>query len=61
MVFTVDVKKFRMPKSMAAEMNKNAANTKNNKSKEPKKGNIIIMLSDYQINKGISDSIFKKT
>lgn len=61
MVFTVDTKKFRMPKSMAAEMNKNAVNAKDNKSKDPKKGNIIIVLSGYQINKGISDSVFKKS
>lgn len=60
MVFTVDTKKFRMPKSMAAEMNKNAVSAKSNKSGDPKKGNIIIVLSGYQINKGISDSIFKK-
>lgn len=60
MIFTVDVKKFRMPKSMAAEMNKNAAKAKTAKEKEAKKGSIIIIFKDYQLNKGISDSVFKK-
>ena len=60
MIFTVDVKKFRMPKSFTAEMNKNAATEKNDKEKEKKNGNITIVMTNYQVNKGIPDSVFKK-
>lgn len=58
MVFTVDVKKFKIPKSVAADMNNKPK--EEDKSKEKKKGQIAITLSNYQINKGISDSVFKK-
>lgn len=58
MIFTVDVKKFKIPKSVAADMNNKPK--EEDKSKDKKKGQIAITLSNYQINKGISDSIFKK-
>jgi len=61
MVFTVDVKKFKIPKSVAADINNSQSKaTAEEKAKENKKGKIIIKLSDYQINKGISDDVFKK-
>jgi len=61
MVFTVDVKKFKIPKSVAADINNSQSKaTTEEKAKENKKGKIIIKLSDYQINKGISDDVFKK-
>jgi hypothetical protein len=57
MVFTVDVKKFKVPKSVAADIN-------NSKKADPKadkkKGKIYIKLYNYQVNKGISDDVFKK-
>jgi len=56
MKFTVDIKKFKIPKSIAADINKNIAKTDD---KEKKKGVIIIKLSNYIINKGITDSFFK--
>ncbi|HLC82783.1 MAG TPA: hypothetical protein VJI69_03065, partial [Bacteroidia bacterium] len=58
MIFTVDVKKFKIPKSVAADMNNKPK--EEDKSKDKKKGQIAITLSNYQINKGISDSVFKK-
>ncbi len=58
MVFSVDIKKFKIPKGVTADMN-NAPDT-NDKAKEKKKGMIFITLTNYQINKGIPDSIFKK-
>ncbi len=61
MVFTVDVKKFKIPKSVAADINNSQAKaTAEEKAKENKKGKIIIKLSNYQINKGIADDVFKK-
>lgn len=59
MVFSIDVKKFKIPKSVAADINNNDKE-KTDKTKDPKKGKIYITLSDYQINKGLPDSIFKK-
>lgn len=59
MIFTVDASKFKMPKSVSHEMNA-AASDKNNKEKNNKKGKIFITLTNYQINKGIADSMFEK-
>lgn len=58
MTFTVDVKKFKIPKSVAADMNNKPK--EEDKKKDQKKGQIIITLANYQINKGIPDAIFKK-
>jgi len=55
--FTVDVKKFKMPKSVAADMHN--TDDKAKKKDERKNGTIIITLSDYKVNKGISDDFFK--
>jgi len=56
MIFEIDIKKFKMPKSVAADIN-----SSKNKSTETKikKGKIIINLKNYQINKGIDDAFFK--
>jgi len=59
LLFTVDIKKFKIPKSIAADIN---TNTKKEMGpeKETKKGKIRIELSNYLINKGIPDALFKK-
>ena len=54
--FTVDVKKFKMPKSISSDIN-NSEKAKKSKSKI---GTITIKLSGYLVNKGISDDFFKK-
>ncbi len=59
MIFSVDVKKFKIPKSVSGDIN-NSSTENPDKTKEPKKGKIYITLTNYQINKGISDAIFKK-
>lgn len=59
MVFSIDVKKFKIPKSVTADIN-NSSSDKTDKAKDPKKGKIFITLSSYQINKGVPDFIFKK-
>lgn len=56
MTFEIDVKKFKIPKSVAADIN----NSKKEKNKEKKKGTIVINLSDYTVNKGIDDALFVK-
>jgi outer membrane lipoprotein-sorting protein len=57
--FEIDVKKFKMPKSVAADINKTSTDKKKAKSKPKSKGTITITLTDYAVNTGLSDSIFK--
>ena len=57
MIFTVDVKKFKVPKGVSADIN-NPGSPKNDTGKEPKKGKIYITLKNYRVNKGIPESIF---
>jgi hypothetical protein len=59
MIFSVDVKKFKIPKGVATDIN-NTTDEKKKKENENKKGKIYITLSNYQVNKGIPDSKFKK-
>lgn len=59
MIFSVDVKKFKLPAGTTGDMNANAKKT-TDKPKDDKKGQITITLSNYQINKGIPDEFFKK-
>ncbi|MGZ4033469.1 MAG: hypothetical protein ACXVPU_11275 [Bacteroidia bacterium] len=59
MIFSVDMKKFKVPKSVSGDVNNSSAD-KTEKPKDPKKGKIFITLSNYQVNKGVPDSVFKK-
>jgi hypothetical protein len=54
--FTIEVKKFKIPKAVAADINSKA---KAPNGKEPKTGQIIISFSNYLLNKGFSDEVFK--
>ncbi len=56
MVFTVDVKKFKIPKGVAVDIQKSGKKN----TKTGNKGKIYIKISDYAINKGIPDDKFKK-
>jgi len=57
MVFEIDVKKFKLPKSVAADIN----NTDNKSQKDTrKKGTITVSMSDYNVNQGLSDTVFLK-
>jgi outer membrane lipoprotein-sorting protein len=57
MVFEVDIKKFKTPKAVAADIN---TTQKKEAEKFGKKGKIIIKLTNYLVNKGISDAVFNK-
>ena len=59
MIFTVDVKKFKIPKVMASDMNTPGKVPKANE-KESKKGVILIDLKNYKINQGLKDAFFKQ-
>lgn len=56
MSFTVDVKKFKMPKSVAADIR---SNTAKKKYKENEKGTIVLTVINYAINIGLTDGYFK--
>ncbi|MCE2712174.1 MAG: hypothetical protein LW688_06495 [Cryomorphaceae bacterium] len=57
MVFEIDVKKFKLPKSVAADIN-----NRDDKAKQDtrKKGTITVSLSNYSVNQGLSDALFVK-
>lgn len=55
-IFTIDVKKFKVPKAIAADIN----TTKQTESeKKQKPGYIYVNLSNYQINKPVPSNVFK--
>jgi outer membrane lipoprotein-sorting protein len=58
MIFTVDVKKFKIPKVMASDVSSSGKVPKPGE-KESKKGVILIDLKDYKINQGLKDAFFK--
>ncbi|HRH65826.1 MAG TPA: hypothetical protein PLU53_05980 [Bacteroidia bacterium] len=58
MTVTVDTKKFKIPKAVAADINNYNSNAKD-PAKQSKKGKIILGFSNYQVNKGVPDEIFK--
>ena len=53
--FSVDIKKFKIPKALAADINTSKSN-----KEEKSSGEIMVSLKNYQINKGIADSFFDK-
>lgn len=57
LVFEIDVKAFKLPKSVAADINKS---TTEKKTKPNNKGVITISLTDYKVNTGLGDAIFTK-
>ena len=59
MIFTVDVKKFKIPKVMASDVNSSSKAPKSDE-KESKKGIILIDLKNYKINQGLKDAFFKQ-
>jgi outer membrane lipoprotein-sorting protein len=59
MIFTVDVKKFKIPKAMATDI-QNVEKPPKGKEKESKKGTVVINLKNYKINQGLKDSFFKQ-
>lgn len=58
LIFTVDVKKFKIPKGVATDINKTS--TPDQSKTQAKTGEIIIDLTNYKVNLGIKDEIFKK-
>ncbi|MBK6837751.1 MAG: hypothetical protein IPG90_05315 [Bacteroidetes bacterium] len=59
MTVTVDTKKFKIPKAVSADINNYNSSAKD-PAKQSKKGRIILRFSEYKINQGIPDEIFKQ-
>lgn len=57
MIFTVDVKKFKIPKALANDLH-NQSKVPAVDDKRDKKGQILINLQNYKINTGLTDSLF---
>ncbi len=58
LIFTVDVKKFKIPKGVATDINKTGTTDPN--KPVAKTGEIIIDLTNYKVNLGIKDEVFVK-
>lgn len=56
MTFEIEVKKFKLPKSVTSDIN----NVKKEKAAKKKKGTIVLILTDYIVNSGLENSIFEK-
>ena len=59
MIFTVDMKKFKIPKVMTSDANSPTKAPKNTNNAS-KKGVILIDLKNYKINRGLNDEFFRK-
>jgi hypothetical protein len=57
-VFTIDVKKFKVPKALTADIN-TVTKTQREQENEAKQGKIYITISNYLINKSVPPEIFK--
>jgi hypothetical protein len=57
MVFTVDVKKFKIPKGVATDINKTSS--RETPTDQRKTGEIKVDLTGYKVNTGLSDQLFK--
>ncbi|MES2593092.1 MAG: hypothetical protein V4608_14510 [Bacteroidota bacterium] len=57
MVFSIDVKKFKLPKIMGSDIH-SKSDSENSPDEEKKKGKIYIDFTNYAINKGIPDAFF---
>jgi outer membrane lipoprotein-sorting protein len=58
-LFSFNTKDYKLPKGITFDFDDGSTKNTTTKSKAPKKGEIEIIVSKYQINKGISNDIFK--
>ena len=59
MVFSIDTRKFKVPKAVAADLNNVKSSTPKD-TKEKQKGMIYLQFTNYIINKGIPASVFSE-
>lgn len=58
MIFTIDVKKFKLPKSVAADLHQ--TKKKPGSEKDAQNGTITLTISNYQLNTGLKAAFFKQ-
>jgi outer membrane lipoprotein-sorting protein len=58
-LFSFNTKDYKLPKGITFDFDDGSTNKTPIKKETPKKGNIDIILSNYKINKGLSEDIFK--
>ena len=56
LIFTIETSKFKLPKALVVDLDSSPTGTDN---PENKKGKITIVFSNYLLNKGVDDKIFK--
>lgn len=56
MLFTVDIGKFKVPKVLAVDINRSSSEKT---GEEDKKGRITLTFSNYVVNKGVNNEVFK--
>ena len=58
-LFSFNTKDYKLPKGITFDFDDGSTQKSATKTNVPKKGEIEIVISKYQINKGISNDIFK--
>jgi outer membrane lipoprotein-sorting protein len=58
-IFTVDMKKFNLPRILTSEANE-PVKPKQQQEKAQKKGVIEVTFTNYRVNQGIKDSVFRQ-
>ncbi len=58
-LFSFNTKDYKLPKGITFDFDDGTTNSSTPKTEKYKKGEIEILFSNYEINKGISDDIFK--
>jgi len=58
-LFSFNTKDYKLPKGITFDFDDGTENKSNKTTEKPKKGEVEISISNYQINKGLSDDIFK--
>ncbi|GDX51938.1 hypothetical protein LBMAG27_09850 [Bacteroidota bacterium] len=57
LIFTIETSKFKLPKALVVDLD--SASTEDTGKPENKKGKITIVFSNYLVNKGVDDKVFK--
>lgn len=59
-VFSFNLDKLNIPATISGETDSEKSHKKNKNSDSRTKGNVIVIYSNYQVNKGIPDSVFEE-
>lgn len=58
-LFSFNTKDYKLPKGITFDFDDGTENKSNKTTEKPKKGEVEISISNYQINKGLPDGVFK--